>query len=166
METTALILLILVFIISFFSLFLGLPGTWILVVSSGLYGWVTGFEKIGIPLLFVLACAAILGEVFEYVLGVAGAKKFGASPKGALASVAGGIIGAVVGAPVFFGLGALIGLFVGAFLGAFVYEWFKNRDLSQSLRSGYGAFLGRFSGTLMKLLVAVGMIVAVLWTVF
>jgi len=166
MATTGLILLILFLILGFFSLFFGLPGTWVILMASAVYGWATEFQKIGIPLLILLAVMATLAEVFEYLMGLEGAKRFGASKKGAFVSILGGIIGAVVMAPVLFGIGALIGLFVGAFLGAFIYELFANRDLSQSLKSGFGAFLGRFSGTLMKILLAMGMVFSVLWKLF
>jgi uncharacterized protein YqgC (DUF456 family) len=166
MATTGLILLVLFLILGFISIFFGLPGTWVILTASSVYGWATGFQRIGIPLLIILAGVAILAEVLEYLMGMAGATRFGASKKGAFVSLLGGIIGALVLAPVLFGLGALIGLFIGAFLGAFFYELFSNRNLKKSIKSGYGAFLGRFSGTMMKILLALGMVVSILWNLF
>jgi uncharacterized protein YqgC (DUF456 family) len=165
MELGALILLILLFIVGFFSLFFGFPGTWIILISTASYAWITGFEKITLSLLLMLAGVATGAEIFEYFFGVAGARRFGASKKGAFFSIVGGLAGAIIGTPVFFGLGALIGLFAGAFLGAFGYELIRYRKLMHSLKSGMGALLGRASGTLLKLVGALMMIVAVLWRV-
>jgi uncharacterized protein YqgC (DUF456 family) len=165
MATAAFILLVIFFIIGFFSILFGLPGTWVVLIASFLYDWTTGFARIGYPMLAVLLGVALLGELLEYLLGMAGARRFGASRKGAFASLAGGIIGAILCAPVFFGVGALLGLFAGAFLGAFLYEWMAHRDLARSMKSGLGAFLGRLSGTMVKLLVAGGMIAAVLFRI-
>lgn len=166
MTTVGLIVLVLFLVLGFFSLFLGLPGTWIILAAAGLYGWATSFQKITLPVVIVLASAALLAEALEYLLAAAGARRFGASRKGALASIAGGLFGALLGAPLFFGLGALIGLFVGAFVGVFLYEWLKNRNVRKSLRSGLGGFLGRISGTMIKILLALGMITIVLWSLF
>jgi len=162
MATVGLILLLFFFLVGFFAIFFGLPGTWLILLTSFLYGYAGHFEKIGLPLLSVLTGIVVVAEVLEYLLGMTGARRFGASRMGALASIAGGIIGAIVCAPLFFGVGALFGLFGGAFLGAFLYEWVARRDLEHSVRSGIGALLGRISGTMVKLLAALGMIGAVL----
>ncbi|NOY53592.1 MAG: DUF456 domain-containing protein [Deltaproteobacteria bacterium] len=163
METVGFILLLFFFLVGFFAIFFGLPGTWLILVTSFLYGYADSFEKLGLTLLAVLAVIAVAAEGLEYLLGMAGAKRFGASRKGAVASLVGGIIGAVLCAPLFFGIGALPGLFAGAFFGAFFYEWTTQRDLRHSFRSGVGAFLGRVSGTMVKLLAALGMIGTVLF---
>lgn len=165
-QTGILILLIIFFILGFFSILFGLPGTWIILIASVLYGWATGFKKVSLALLIILALLTIIAEVLEYILGMAGAERFGASRKGALASIAGGLIGSVLCAPILLGFGALIGLFAGAFLGTFFYELCRQRDLAKSLNSGIGALIGRFSATLMKLLLAIGMIAAVLRAVY
>jgi len=163
MGTVGFILLVLFFLIGFFAIFFGLPGTWLILATSILYGYAGHFEKLGFPLLAFLAAVAVTAEGLEYFLGMAGAKRFGASRKGAIASLVGGIVGAILCAPLFFGIGALLGLFGGAFFGAFCYEWMTRRDLGHSVRSGFGAFLGRVSGTMVKLLTALGMIGAVLF---
>jgi len=163
METVGFVLLLSFFLIGFFAIFFGLPGTWLILLTSFFYGYAGHFEKFGFPLLTLLAVVALVAELLEYLLGMAGAKRFGASRKGAIASIVGGIIGAIVCAPLFFGIGALLGLFAGAFLGAFLYEWITQRDLEHSLRSGFGALLGKVSGTMVKLLAALGMIGTVLF---
>ncbi len=166
METVATGLLVASLILAFASLLFGLPGTWMILGAAGIYAWATGFESLTLPWFIPLTLAALAGELLEYLLGLKGATRFGASRGGAFASLGGGLLGTLLGAPLFFGLGALIGLFAGAFLGAFGYEWYRQRNLTASIRSGYGAFLGRVSGTLAKLFLALGMIVLVLWKVF
>ncbi|MDX1765032.1 MAG: DUF456 domain-containing protein [bacterium] len=166
METGFLVLLVLLFIAGFFSILFGFPGTWVIVAAAGLYGWGTRFETVTLSLLAILAVMATAGEVVEYLFGVAGARRLGASKKGAFFSIVGGLIGAVLGAPIFFGLGALIGLFAGAFVGAFGYELIRYRNLMHSFKSGVGALIGRASGTATKLLLALTMIVVVLLRIF
>lgn len=148
-------------------LFFGLPGTWMILGATALYAVVTGFAPVGGGMLLVLALLALAGEFVEYLLGIAGARRFGSSHRGIVFSILGGFIGAVVGAPFFFGFGAVLGALAGAFLGAVLIELltYGPTEWKQAVRSGWGNFLGRMAGMITKVSIAIGMIVWIAATI-
>jgi hypothetical protein len=109
--------------------------------------------------ILILIALTILGEVIEYVLGIVGAKKRGASKGAIIASIAGGIVGAIICAPFLFGIGSLIGAFLGAFAGAFLIEYYQGKGVNQAMESGWGALLGRVGGAITKGFIGVMMII-------
>jgi uncharacterized protein YqgC (DUF456 family) len=130
---------------------LGLPGLWVMVLSTGAYMWVTweqGYVHVGtLIFLFVLAIAA---EVVEFVAGSAGAAKAGGSKLGQFGAIIGGIVGAIVGTPIFPVVGTIIGACLGSFIGSMAIEWYRRGELDHSMRVGWGAAKGRFYGILAK----------------
>ncbi|MGQ0793908.1 MAG: DUF456 domain-containing protein [Deltaproteobacteria bacterium] len=141
------------------SLVFGLPGAFIILAAAVLYGWYGEFSQITTETVIILAILAALSEVLDFALGIAGAKKRKSSNKAVVGSIIGGVAGAIVGAPLFFGIGAVIGAFVGAFAGAFIVELIERKGLDQAVQSGWGAFLGKLSGTLVKGIIGITMIV-------
>jgi uncharacterized protein YqgC (DUF456 family) len=138
---------------------LGLGGTFVMVGAAALFGALTGFEQIGLKLLGLLLGLALLGEGIESVLGVAMARKYGASKWGMWGAFLGGILGAIVGTPVPV-VGNLVGALVGVFAGAFLLEWLGRGLADKSLKAGWGALLGRAAASAIKL--GLGMIILVL----
>jgi len=144
--------------IGLISLLFGLPGTFIILADSILYGWYKGFNEITTKVIIVLAALALLGELLEFLLGIAGAKKGRASKSAIVGSIAGGTVGAILGAPFLFGIGSVLGAFLGAFAGAFLVELLKKKGFDQAIQSGRGAFFGRVFGTITKGAIGVAMI--------
>src|SRR3990172_149706 len=145
-------------IVAFFgvvSLIFGLPGNFIILADSLLYGWYGGFKEITHKVILILIILAIVGEVLEYGLGILGAKKRGATKGAIIAS----IIGAIIGAPFLFGIGSIIGAFLGAFGGAFLLEYLQGKGVNQAIESGWGAFLGRVGGAISKGFIGIMMII-------
>jgi len=141
------------------SLIFGLPGNFIILADSLLYGWYGGFKEITYKVTLILIILLILGEVLEYGLGILGAKKRGASKVAIIASILGGIVGAIIGAPFIFGIGSIIGAFLGAFGGAFLLEYLQGKGVDQAIESGWGAFLGRVGGAISKGFIGIMMII-------
>ena len=141
------------------SLIFGLPGNFIILADSLLYGWYGGFKEITYKVILILIILAIVGEVVEYGLGILGAKKRGATKGAIIASIIGGIAGAIIGMPFLFGIGSVIGAFLGAFGGAFLLEYLQGKGLDQAIESGWGAFLGRVGGAISKGFIGIMMIV-------
>ena len=141
------------------SLIFGLPGNFIILADSLLYGWYGGFKEITYKVILILIILVTLGEVLEYGLGIHGAKKRGASKGAIIASIVGGIVGAIVCAPFLFGIGSLIGAFLGAFAGAFLIEYYQGKGINQAMESGWGALLGRVGGAISKGFIGIMMIV-------
>lgn len=135
----------------------GLPGTWVQVGAVAAYGFATGWETVGWPTVAFAAAAALLAEVFEWVLGARYARRYGGSPRAAWGAVIGGVVGAMVGLPVPV-VGSVIGAFVGAFAGAAAFELTRSPDARAALRVGWGAFVGRLVATAAKS--AVGVVIA------
>jgi len=156
-----------ILLLGLISLFFGLPGTWLILVTTTVYAWVTGFAHVGGGMILSLALLTLVGEVVEYLFGIAGARRFGSSGRGILFSIVGGFVGAVVGAPLFFGFGAVLGALVGAFLGAVLIEvlTYGAAEWRKAVRSGWGNFLGRIAGVITKMAIAIGMIVWITETV-
>jgi uncharacterized protein YqgC (DUF456 family) len=50
---------------------------------------------------------------------------------------------------------------VGAFAIVVVHELFLRRNLQEALRAGWGTFLGRMAGMILKFVISIAMIVAV-----
>lgn len=132
-----------------------LPGGWILLVLALLIEWadslyLSGESTItfGWPILGICAGLLIVGEVIEFLAGVIGAKKGGATRRGMIGSLVGCIVGALVLAgmlPFLLGFGALIGALIGTFAGAVIGEMTgaEARTMRESMKPALGAAVGR-----------------------
>ena len=140
------------------SLIFGLPGNFVILGASMLYGWYGGFQEITVKIIIILIVLALAGELIEFLLGILGSKKYESSNRAVVGSIIFGIIGAVMGAPFFFGIGAVVGAFAGAFAGAIIVELSQGKNMDEALKSGWGAFIGRVAGTISKGAVGIAMI--------
>lgn len=141
---------------------LGLPGNWLMVLGTLAVAWwqweaVVGQPMIGVPVLVTIVVLALLGEISEFLAGVAGSKAAGGTRRGAVGALVGALIGGIVGTfiipvPV---LGSLAGTCLGAAVGAWGLELSGGRSLRAAACSGAGAGVGRFVGTLAKLVAGV-----------
>lgn len=166
LEIAGLAIFIVILFIGLFSIIFGLPGTIIILIDVIIYSLISGSGKIGWKTIFVLMIITLIAEALDFILGVAGAKKFGSSKKGIAASLIGGMTGAILMAPLLFGLGAVIGAFAGGFAGAFLVEFTERKKLKPAVRAGYGALLGRVAGVAAKGFLAVVMIVITLSAIY
>ena len=158
MDYVLLAFYILVSLAGLVSLVFGLPGTFVILGASVLYGWYGGFSEITVRVIILLVVLALAGELIEFLLGILGSKKYESSNRAIVGSIIFGIIGAVMGAPFFFGIGAVIGAFAGAFAGAILMELSQGKKMDEAIKSGWGAFLGRVAGTISKGAVGIAMI--------
>lgn len=147
---------------------LSLPGNWLMVLTAAVAAWLLAVEGIpgmfGYPVLIAAVVLATIGEILEFLLGAAGARKAGGSKRAAAASIVGAIVGGIVATPLvpIPLVGTLIGVCAGAFAGAFGVELLIGKPMEASLASGKGAAVGRLWGTLAKL--AVGVIIFIMLT--
>ena len=129
-----------------------IPGTPLIFVGVLFYAFATNFETIGLGLLvvlFVLMAAAFLPDLFS---ASAGARSANAS----IAAEIGTAIGGLLGFMMFSWVGALLGVFVGAFMGELVYAESSGK---KSLNVAIGSFLGFLSGTIVKFVIAIAMVI-------
>lgn len=144
------------------AILFGLPGTWLMILAAAMTDWwFAGQPMFGWTVLITCVGLATLGEILEFFLGAAGARGAGGSRRGAALAIVGGIVGAILGTPVVPLLGTLIGACAGAFAGSLLGDMLAGRPLFHSMQAGRGAAVGRFWGTISKMIIG-GAIVGIL----
>lgn len=166
LEILGIILCILMLLIGLTLIIFGIPGTFVILIGAVIYGLVTKFHEISITTLFLLLGIALLGELIEFVSGMYGAKKLGASKLGMIFALIGGLTGGVCGTIIYPFVGTIIGVLLGTFSGGFLGEKMLKKELACSLKAGFGAFIGRLGGTFGKLVLGIIMAIMVLSKIF
>ena len=156
------VVLTLVNLLCLVGILFGLPGTWLMVLFPVLLKWLQPDQiMVSWTVLGVAVGLAALGEVLEFVLGAAGARRTGGATRGAVLALAGSIVGGIMGVALPVPLvGSLLGACLGAFVGALLGDLWAGRTLFQSLAAGRGAAIGQLWGTVLKL--AIGALIAVM----
>ena len=128
----------------------GIPSTpLVLIVAIGhkLYfreasaGWVV---------LTLLALTTALSLVMDYLASIYGAKRFGATRKGMVGAIVGGIVGLFFNLP---------GILLGPFIGSAIFELMGGREFKPAMKAGVGATLGLFAGAVGKLVCCLAMVI-------
>lgn len=144
----------------------GLPGNWLIVISTFLFAWWRWDDRVfSIWILIAIVALAVLGELAEFTAGMIGAKRAGASWPGSIAAILGAVTGAVLGTfliPIPF-FGTLLGACVGAGICVWAVEFSRGKENEHSVRYAVGAGIGEFFGIISKfaLGIAIWFIVAV-----
>lgn len=135
-----------------------LPGGPLIFLGVLAVAWADGFSRIGFAGLVVIAAFAVVLSLVDYLAGVVGARRFGASYWGLL----GAFLGLLAGLP--FGLPGLV---VGPIAGAVVLELLRERDVERAAKVGLGTLVGFVVGTALKYAIAFVMlgVAFVLWAV-
>ena len=162
MEILAFVILAIFSVAGFFLIFLNLFGTLMIMAGALIFSWMTGFSVISISVLGLLAILYLLGEILDFIFTILGAKKFGASNRAVLGALAGGFLGSLIVAS-FLGVGLFPGLIAGIFLGAFAVECLAGRNLSSSIRAGFGGVVGVLGSVGVKFLIALFMIAILIY---
>lgn len=126
-----------------------LPGTALVLGGIVLGAWIDDFTRVGAVTLSVVAAIAVLAWVLDYVAGLLGAQKAGASRQ----ALVGAAIGTVVG--LFMGL---VGVFFMPLVGAAIGEYIARRDHGQALKVGTATWVGLMLGMLAKVVLAFTMV--------
>ncbi|CAN5174370.1 hypothetical protein BH10PLA2_BH10PLA2_18330 [soil metagenome] len=155
---------------------IGMPGKWLIVVTTVVYACLipdTGNSTMRWCVVAAVAGLAILGEVLELGASAASVKKVGGSRRGSILALIGSLVGAVTG--VFVGIpipivgsivAALLFAGMGATAGAMLGEFTKGRSIDDSWKVGQAAFWGRLFGTLAKTMVGAVMVGVAIVVVF
>jgi uncharacterized protein len=144
-----------------------IPGPSLIVGAIAAAGFVFGWEVVKIPLIVSIIVFALCFAI-EYLAGVLGGQKAGASHWGQIGAMVGlglGFFGMLPALPVG---GPLIGIFFGPFIGAVVGEiLYLLRDksisaldrLQKSLQAGIGIVVGSVVGLVMQGLLCFGALI-------
>jgi uncharacterized protein YqgC (DUF456 family) len=130
------------------SILPGVPSTPLVLLAAighRLYFGASSVSNFALVILFLLT---VLSLVMDYMASMIGAKKLGATWRGVLGAILGGLIGLLFSLP---------GIILGPFLGAVVFEMVGGREFKEAARAGVGAVLGVFAGAIGKLACCVAM---------
>jgi uncharacterized protein len=127
------------------SLVSGVPGTPVVLAAAVVHRLCFGQDSASNFVLLVLAMLTAAALAFDFLAGMFGANKFGATWRGMPGAMLGGLVG------LFFGLAGII---VGPFVGATLLELLGDRELKLALKAGLGATLGLFAGIVGKFSIA------------
>lgn len=119
-----------------------LPGLPLAFAGMLLAAWTGGFEAISPATIVVLGVLALLAQSLDFLAGLFGAQRVGASRHG----LAGAALGTLAG--LFFGLPGLI---IGPFVGAVAGEIAHGRALGLASKVGLGTWIGMVVGAVVKL---------------
>jgi len=126
-----------------------LPGTAFVLAGIVLIAWIDDFTRVGVWAVAVCALLAALAFMLDYVAGLLGARRAGASPQ----AVAGAAIGTVAG--IFMGL---VGLLFMPLVGAALGEFLARRDHRRAAHVGVATWLGIMIGLVAKVVLAFVMV--------
>jgi len=130
------------------SILPGVPSTPLVLLSAVAHKLYFGPAGVGWIVMSVLAALMALSLVMDYTASVYGARRLGATWRGATGAIVGGLVG------LFF---SLPGILLGPFLGALAFEMAGGRKLKESSRAGVGATLGLLAGALGKVFCCLAM---------
>ena len=119
-----------------------LPGVPIVFGGMLLAAWADHFAHVGMLTLSVLGVLTVLALAVDFVAGMLGAKRVGASRYAVIGALLGSVVGIFLGLP-----GLLLGPFVGALLGELV----AGGSLRRATDVGVGAWLGFVIGAAAKI---------------
>ena len=126
-----------------------LPGVPLVFAGMFVAAWADGFQHVGVWWLVGLGVLTLIALAVDFLAGLAGAKRVGASRM----ALIGAAVGTVVG--IFFGIP---GLLLGPFLGALIGELVAGGTLKRATGVGVGAWIGFLIGTVLKLGVCFAML--------
>lgn len=147
METTLLWILSVVLIVAGLAgtILPVLPGT--LLVWGGIVvgAWIDDFTRVSVTTVVVITVLALMAWALDYVAGLLGAQRAGASRQ----ALIGAAIGTVVG--IFMGL---VGVLFMPLVGAAVGEYLARRDQWRAAKVGVATWIGIMLGLLAKVVMA------------
>ncbi|HYF17742.1 MAG TPA: DUF456 domain-containing protein [Ramlibacter sp.] len=126
-----------------------LPGTIFVLAGIVMGAWIDGFTRVGWFAVAAVTVLAVLAWLMDYIAGVLGARRAGASRQ----AIIGAAIGTVAG--IFMGL---IGVFFMPLVGAAAGEYLALRNHRQAMRVGISTWLGLMAGMLAKFVLAFMMV--------
>jgi uncharacterized protein len=126
-----------------------LPGAALVLAGAVLGAWIDDFERVSGLTVAMLAVLAVLSWLLDYVAGVMGAKKAGASKQALIGAALGTVIGIFMG---------FVGVLFMPFIGAAIGEYLARRDHGAAMKVGVATGLGLVVAMIAKLVIAFVMI--------
>ena len=122
-----------------------LPGT-VLVWGGILLGaWIDDFARVSVTTVVVISVLAVLAWGLDYVAGLLGAQKAGASKLALMGAAMGTVVGLFMG---------LVGVLFMPIVGAAVGEYMARKDKVRAVNVGVTTWVGIMMGLLAKVVLA------------
>lgn len=158
-NTALLVVALLVMLAGILGTFLPLlPGVPLIFVTMVVVGYFDHWQHITGGFLFWMLLLTVLSLALDYLGGMIGAKRYGASRQGTIGALVGGIVGVIFFFPV--------GLIVGPLLGSIIGELAAGRAWEQAWRAGWGSLMGTIGSSVIRFVIAVVMVGAFLARIF
>lgn len=122
-----------------------LPGTLLVWGGILLGAWIDDFTRVGMTTVIVVSVLAVLAWGLEYVAGLMGAKKAGASKQALVGAAVGTVLGLFLG---------LIGVLFMPLVGAAVGEYLAQKDQARAVKVGIATWIGIMVGLIAKVVLA------------
>lgn len=126
------------------------PGLPLIMLGILIYAYQTNFTVVTLNFVLIMGALTLIGTAFDYLSGIVGAKRTGASKAG----IWGAFVGGIAGLFLIPGWGIIIGPLAGAIIG----EILAGKTTIKAAKVGIGTFLGIVSGTLIKIVIALTML--------
>ncbi|KPF45721.1 hypothetical protein IP87_07770 [beta proteobacterium AAP121] len=126
-----------------------LPGTAFVLGGIVLGAWIDDFTRVPVWVVVLCAVLAVLAWVLDYVAGLMGARRAGASKQALIGAAVGTVVGLFMG---------IVGVLFMPLVGAAVGEYLARKNERQALHVGVATWLGIMAGLLAKVVLAFMMI--------
>ena len=126
-----------------------LPGTLLVLLGVVLGAWIGGFQAVGWGTIAVVTALALLAWVLDYVAGLLGARKVGASRQALIGAALGTLLGIFTG---------LVGVLFMPLLGAAAGEYLAQRNQGRAIKVGVATWVGMMVGMVAKVVLAFMMV--------
>jgi len=122
-----------------------LPGTLLVWGGIMLGAWIDDFTRVGVSTVVVVSLLALFAWGLDYVAGLMGAKKAGASKLALLGAAIGTVLGLFMG---------LVGVLFMPLVGATVGEYLAQKEQTRAVRVGVATWVGIMVGLIAKVVLA------------
>lgn len=126
-----------------------LPGTILVLAGVFLGAWIDDFSRVGVTTLVVVTMLGVLAWGLDYVAGLMGAKKAGASKLALLGAATGTVVGLFMG---------LVGVLFMPLVGAAVGEYLAQNNHTRAVKVGVATWVGIMVGLIAKVVLAFMMV--------
>jgi uncharacterized protein len=122
-----------------------LPGTILVWGGIVLGAWIDDFTRVSMTTVVVVSVLAIMAWGLDYVAGLMGAKKAGASKQALLGAAAGTVFGLFMG---------LVGVLFMPLVGAAIGEYLAQKNQTRAVKVGVSTWVGIMVGLIAKVVLA------------
>ncbi len=126
-----------------------LPGTLLVWGGIVLGAWIDDFSRVGTTTVAVISVLAVLAWALDYVAGLMGAQKAGASKQALVGAALGTVVGLFMG---------LVGVLFMPLVGAALGEYLARQDEGRAVKVGLATWIGIMVGLIAKVVMAFVMV--------